>query len=59
MNEWTYLPAVSQAKAAEVEAVKQQVTEMQKEREELNNTISKLKQVWEQNVFFCSALSVS
>ncbi|XP_026124892.1 GRIP1-associated protein 1-like isoform X1 [Carassius auratus] len=33
-----------EAKAAEVEAVKQQVTEMQKEREELNNTISKLKQ---------------
>ncbi|XP_042585293.1 GRIP1-associated protein 1-like [Cyprinus carpio] len=32
------------AKAAEVEAVKQQVTGMQKEREELNNTISKLKQ---------------
>uniref|UniRef100_A0A671QDI8 GRIP1-associated protein 1-like n=1 Tax=Sinocyclocheilus anshuiensis TaxID=1608454 RepID=A0A671QDI8_9TELE len=33
-----------EAKDAEVEAVKQQVTEMQKEREELNNTISKLKQ---------------
>uniref|UniRef100_A0A8C1NZS1 GRIP1 associated protein 1 n=1 Tax=Cyprinus carpio TaxID=7962 RepID=A0A8C1NZS1_CYPCA len=33
-----------EAKAAEVEAVKQQVTGMQKEREELNNTISKLKQ---------------
>ncbi|XP_058640859.1 GRIP1-associated protein 1 isoform X2 [Onychostoma macrolepis] len=33
-----------EAKAAEVEAVKQQVTEMQKEREELNITISKLKQ---------------
>uniref|UniRef100_A0A8C2BAD6 GRIP1 associated protein 1 n=1 Tax=Cyprinus carpio TaxID=7962 RepID=A0A8C2BAD6_CYPCA len=32
------------AKAAEVEAVKQQVTGIQKEREELNNTISKLKQ---------------
>ncbi|XP_059379222.1 GRIP1-associated protein 1-like isoform X4 [Carassius carassius] len=33
-----------EAKAAEVEAVKQQVVEMQKEREELNNTISKLRQ---------------
>uniref|UniRef100_A0A672Q9J7 GRIP1 associated protein 1 n=1 Tax=Sinocyclocheilus grahami TaxID=75366 RepID=A0A672Q9J7_SINGR len=33
-----------EAKAAEVETVKQQVMEMQKEREELNNTISKLKQ---------------
>uniref|UniRef100_A0A9J7Z7Q4 GRIP1 associated protein 1 n=1 Tax=Cyprinus carpio carpio TaxID=630221 RepID=A0A9J7Z7Q4_CYPCA len=33
-----------EAKAAEVEAVKQQVSGMQKEREELNNTISKLKQ---------------
>ncbi|XP_050972561.1 GRIP1-associated protein 1 isoform X1 [Labeo rohita] len=33
-----------ESKAAEVEAVRQQVTEMQKEREELNNTISKLKQ---------------
>uniref|UniRef100_A0A8C2BCZ0 GRIP1 associated protein 1 n=1 Tax=Cyprinus carpio TaxID=7962 RepID=A0A8C2BCZ0_CYPCA len=33
-----------EAKAAEVEAVKQQVTGIQKEREELNNTISKLKQ---------------
>ncbi|XP_016411688.1 GRIP1-associated protein 1-like isoform X2 [Sinocyclocheilus rhinocerous] len=33
-----------EAKDAEVEAVKQQVMEMQKEREELNNTISKLKQ---------------
>ncbi|XP_077079228.1 GRIP1-associated protein 1 isoform X3 [Siphateles boraxobius] len=33
-----------QAKAAEVEAVKQQVTEMEKEREDLNNTIGKLKQ---------------
>ncbi|XDV49469.1 hypothetical protein PO909_018710 [Leuciscus waleckii] len=33
-----------QAKAAEVEAVKQQVAEMEKEREELNNTIGKLKQ---------------
>lgn len=33
-----------EAKAAEVEAVKQQVTEMEKEREELNNTIGKLKQ---------------
>ncbi|XP_043103113.1 GRIP1-associated protein 1 isoform X2 [Puntigrus tetrazona] len=33
-----------EVKAAEVEAVKQQVAEMQKEREELNNTISKLKQ---------------
>ncbi|KAL1270266.1 hypothetical protein QQF64_032555, partial [Cirrhinus molitorella] len=33
-----------EAKAAEVEAVKQQVAEMQKEREELNNTISKLRQ---------------
>uniref|UniRef100_A0A8C1W8S3 GRIP1 associated protein 1 n=1 Tax=Cyprinus carpio TaxID=7962 RepID=A0A8C1W8S3_CYPCA len=32
------------AKAVEVETVKQQVMEMQKEREELNNTISKLKQ---------------
>uniref|UniRef100_A0A672QZE8 GRIP1-associated protein 1-like n=1 Tax=Sinocyclocheilus grahami TaxID=75366 RepID=A0A672QZE8_SINGR len=36
-----------EAKDVEVEAVKQQVTEMQKEREELNNTISKLKQVFE------------
>ncbi|XP_016149515.1 GRIP1-associated protein 1-like [Sinocyclocheilus grahami] len=35
-----------EAKDVEVEAVKQQVTEMQKEREELNNTISKLKQVF-------------
>uniref|UniRef100_A0A8C1PUM5 GRIP1 associated protein 1 n=1 Tax=Cyprinus carpio TaxID=7962 RepID=A0A8C1PUM5_CYPCA len=33
-----------EAKAVEVETVKQQVMEMQKEREELNNTISKLKQ---------------
>ncbi|XP_051949707.1 GRIP1-associated protein 1-like isoform X2 [Xyrauchen texanus] len=33
-----------EAKAAEVEAVKQQVTKMEKEREELDNTISKLKQ---------------
>ncbi|KAK7145625.1 hypothetical protein R3I93_013382 [Phoxinus phoxinus] len=33
-----------QAKAAEVEAVKQQVTEMEKEREDLNNSIGKLKQ---------------
>ncbi|KAA0714333.1 GRIP1-associated protein 1 [Triplophysa tibetana] len=33
-----------EAKAAEVDAVKQQVTEMEKEREDLNNTISKLKQ---------------
>lgn len=37
-----------QAKAAEVDAVKQQVTEMEKEREDLNNTIGKLKQVCEQ-----------
>lgn len=44
----------SQAKAAEVEAVRQQVTEMEKEREDLNNTIGKLKQVWEQNAFFHS-----
>uniref|UniRef100_A0A8C0YGR2 GRIP1 associated protein 1 n=1 Tax=Cyprinus carpio carpio TaxID=630221 RepID=A0A8C0YGR2_CYPCA len=34
----------AEAKAVEVETVKQQVMEMQKEREELNNTISKLKQ---------------
>ncbi|XP_056121255.1 GRIP1-associated protein 1 isoform X3 [Rhinichthys klamathensis goyatoka] len=33
-----------EAKAAEVEAVKQQVTEMEKEREDLNSTIGKLKQ---------------
>ncbi|KAI7797971.1 GRIP1-associated protein 1, partial [Triplophysa rosa] len=33
-----------EAKAAEVDAVKQQVTEMEKEREDLKNTISKLKQ---------------
>ncbi|XP_056320008.1 GRIP1-associated protein 1 isoform X1 [Danio aesculapii] len=33
-----------EAKAAEVDAVKQQVTEMEKEREDLNNTIGKLKQ---------------
>ncbi|ROI46605.1 GRIP1-associated protein 1 [Anabarilius grahami] len=33
-----------EAKAAEVEAVKQQVTEMEKEREDLNDTIGKLKQ---------------
>uniref|UniRef100_A0A671MJL6 GRIP1-associated protein 1-like n=1 Tax=Sinocyclocheilus anshuiensis TaxID=1608454 RepID=A0A671MJL6_9TELE len=33
-----------EAKAAEVETVKQQVMEMQKEREELNNTIGKLRQ---------------
>ncbi|XP_056628977.1 GRIP1-associated protein 1 isoform X2 [Triplophysa dalaica] len=33
-----------EAKAAEVDAVKQQVKEMEKEREDLNNTISKLKQ---------------
>ncbi|XP_051965167.1 GRIP1-associated protein 1 isoform X3 [Xyrauchen texanus] len=33
-----------EAKVAEVEAVKQQVKEMEKEREHLNNTISKLKQ---------------
>ncbi|XP_051758920.1 GRIP1-associated protein 1 isoform X3 [Ctenopharyngodon idella] len=33
-----------EAKAAEVEAVKQQVTEMGKEREDLNDTIGKLKQ---------------
>uniref|UniRef100_A0A673M597 GRIP1-associated protein 1-like n=1 Tax=Sinocyclocheilus rhinocerous TaxID=307959 RepID=A0A673M597_9TELE len=44
LNKLTHIPAVSQAKAAEVETVKQQVMEMQKEREELNNTISKLKQ---------------
>ncbi|XP_055023668.2 GRIP1-associated protein 1 isoform X1 [Misgurnus anguillicaudatus] len=33
-----------EAKAAEVDAVKQQVTELEKEREDLNNTIGKLKQ---------------
>ncbi|XP_067270425.1 GRIP1-associated protein 1 isoform X2 [Pseudorasbora parva] len=33
-----------EAKAAEVEVVKQQVTEMEKESEDLNNTIGKLKQ---------------
>ncbi|XP_009302042.1 GRIP1-associated protein 1 isoform X1 [Danio rerio] len=33
-----------EAKAAEVDAVQQQVTEMEKEREDLNNTIGKLKQ---------------
>ncbi|XP_048064822.1 GRIP1-associated protein 1 isoform X4 [Megalobrama amblycephala] len=33
-----------EAKAAEVEAVKQQVKEMEKEREDLNDTIGKLKQ---------------
>ncbi|KAG1972125.1 GRIP1-associated protein 1 isoform X2 [Pimephales promelas] len=33
-----------EAKAAEVEAVKQQATEMEKEREDLNNSIGKLKQ---------------
>ncbi|XP_051524573.1 GRIP1-associated protein 1-like isoform X2 [Myxocyprinus asiaticus] len=33
-----------EAKVAEVEAVNQQVTEMEKEREDLKNTISKLKQ---------------
>lgn len=33
-----------EAKATEVDAVKQQVMEMEKEREDLNNTISKLKQ---------------
>lgn len=33
-----------EAKAAEVDGVKQQVTELEKEREDLNNTIGKLKQ---------------
>ncbi|XP_065104194.1 GRIP1-associated protein 1 isoform X1 [Paramisgurnus dabryanus] len=33
-----------EAKAAEVDAVKQQVTELEKEREDLKNTIGKLKQ---------------
>lgn len=33
-----------EAKAAEVDSVKQQVAEMEKEREDLNNTIGKLKQ---------------
>lgn len=37
-----------QAKAAEVDSVKRQMAEMEKEREDLNNTISKLKQVCEQ-----------
>lgn len=55
MNEHIY--ALSQAKAAEVEAVKQQVAEMEKEREDLNNTIGKLKQVCEQNAFFFQAVS--